>query len=159
MFTLSVSNGYTGVRAAKPAGTSDFPALRLILCRSGDDSVLESFWEEYKFQVQREQSYAFEVYETCIRDVCRTVAEEMPEEEKSLIWLFTDEWFDWDEEEVIAPASVINAALENSFYSQVFDTACDEELVRDPEDEELEEEEEEDDPDVDAPEEDDLDDA
>lgn len=129
---------------------------------SGDDSVLNSVWEEFKYQVQREQSFAFDVYESSIRSVCRGVVDEMPQDERALLWLFTEAWLDWDEEAVIPHGSMIDQALEDSFCQQIVEHAENEPLKHDPDeesDDDWEDDEFEDDDELDGDEPDDDEDG
>lgn len=103
---------------------------------SGDDSVLDSFWEEFKYQVQREQFVCFDVYEESVRAVCRGVATELPHELRRILWLWTDAYFDAEEddnEKTMIPAdNLIEEVLEQELYTRVVGIAETEELKVDP---------------------------
>ncbi len=48
-------------------------------CRqSGDGSVLEDVWEEFKYQVQRDESAVFGAYEVTIMAMCQKFVEKLP---------------------------------------------------------------------------------
>lgn len=57
---------------------------------SGDDSDLENVWEEFKYQVRHGESIFFEVYEEDFKRFCLRLAERLPQDEVSLLWLRND---------------------------------------------------------------------
>jgi|SRR5215831_339358 len=100
-------------------------------CRqSGDDSVLEDVWEEFKYQVQRQESVVFEVYEDTITALCQKVVEGLPQHERDLLWLASDGYFDWDEQDG-SPDKTNDVVAE--LYRRVCTRASDEDLKIDPE--------------------------
>jgi len=50
-------------------------------------------WEEFKFQVQNEESFFFEAYEDTIRAICRNLIRSFPESELKLLWLHSNAYF------------------------------------------------------------------
>ena len=105
-------------------------------CRqSGDDSVLDSVWEEFKYQIQRVESVCFDVYVEEIRSFCRATVEDLPRDEQGLLWLWSDASCEWDVEregEKIPYGDPVTEALEDELYSRVCSIADDEELTHDP---------------------------
>jgi hypothetical protein len=68
-------------------------------CRqSGDDSLLDDVWEEFKFQHQYEHSVLFEAYEATIEQLCFQIVVELPQHEQEILWFGSDAYFDWDDE-------------------------------------------------------------
>lgn len=54
-------------------------------CRqSGGDFLLEDVWEEFKYQVQGEESSLFDAYVETIEAICRQVLERLPTHELEL---------------------------------------------------------------------------
>lgn len=62
---------------------------------SGDDSELETTWDEICAQVQFEQSVYWDVYDETVRDLVESLAAKLPKHERGAIWLQTDPGFDW----------------------------------------------------------------
>jgi len=62
---------------------------------SGDDSELKSTWDEICAQVQYEESFFWETYDTVVRDMLRAYVAELPLYEQQAIWLQTDAGGDW----------------------------------------------------------------
>lgn len=101
---------------------------------SGDDSKLESFWEEFNFQIQYEESLAFEVYEEAIRATCGGVVAGLSREVQGLLWLATDQFNEREPPEEIPYGDPITEALLESLYARVCELAEGEELKYDPND-------------------------
>ena len=103
-------------------------------CRqSGEDSALADVWEEFKYQVQREESVMFAAYEDTITAICQNLIEKLPKHELDLLWLVTDGYFDWDEQ--AGPPDKVEYVV-NELYSRVSTLASDEDLKYDPDEEE-----------------------
>ena len=117
---------------------------------SGDDSGLESFWEEFKYQVQRGPSFAFEAYEDTIRSVCRSLLGELSSFEKGIMWLFTQAWYSWEFETAMAPPPVVDDVLEDVFYRAICEAAEDEPLEFDPDEDSWDEERDDEETDADG---------
>ncbi len=99
--------------------------------QSGEDSDLRSVWEEWVVQVRGEESFFYEAYEDILRAICREVAEKLPQEERGLLWLWTEGYWNWDEEEYgteIPYGDPVRNALEDELFSQVCAVADDLEL-------------------------------
>jgi hypothetical protein len=100
--------------------------------QSGDDSPLRNVWEEWVVQVRGQEFIFYEAYEETIRAICRGVAEALPREEQGLLWLWTDEYYDWlivaeDDDEIPYGDPVLDA-LENEFFRRVYSAAANVEL-------------------------------
>lgn len=78
---------------------------------SGDDSVLGNVWEEYKDQVQYEAGFFFDVYEDELESLCRRVVERLPEDERKLLWLYSEAFYDWDDEEEPEPPYSVDGVV------------------------------------------------
>jgi hypothetical protein len=63
---------------------------------SGDDSGLESVWEEICAQVQHEQSVMWEAYIETLEGLLFGLIEELPTHEQEALWLVTDQGEEWD---------------------------------------------------------------
>lgn len=99
--------------------------------QSGDDSDLRNVWEEWVVQVRGQHSVFYQAYVDTILDICREVAEKLPQEEQGLLWLWTDDYWNWDEEEYgteIPYGDPVLDALEDEFFGRVFSAADDLEL-------------------------------
>lgn len=68
-------------------------------CLSGDESPLKNVWEEWKFQNQIEESNYYEIYEETIRGVIFERLEKLLYTELKLLWLLTEAYFEFEEEE------------------------------------------------------------
>jgi len=66
---------------------------------SGDDSPFPDAWEEYKDQVQGEQSIYFDLFELQIRELAHAYAEDLPPDELELLWMGTQAFQDAEPEE------------------------------------------------------------
>jgi hypothetical protein len=67
--------------------------------QSGDDSGLEDVWEEFKSQIQHEQSIFFDLYEQVIRELCLGLVQELPGHEIEILWFGCEARFDCDDDE------------------------------------------------------------
>lgn len=63
---------------------------------SGDDSGLESVWDEICVQMQYEQSVMWEVYVETMEGLLFGLVEELPTHEQEALWLVTDPGEEWD---------------------------------------------------------------
>jgi hypothetical protein len=66
---------------------------------SGDDSGLETTWDEICVQVQDEHSALWDAYEATVRDIVAGYVADLPKHEREAIWLQTNAGSDWDCEE------------------------------------------------------------
>ena len=62
---------------------------------SGDDSELDTTWDEICVQVQDEESVFWDVYDEIVRDMVRAHVAELPKFEREAIWFQTDAGIDW----------------------------------------------------------------
>ncbi|MBI3805397.1 MAG: hypothetical protein HY282_16740 [Nitrospirae bacterium] len=105
-------------------------------CRqSGDDSGLKNVWEEWKAQIQGEESPLFYAYEETIRGLCRSVIQALPQDEQSLLWLLSDGYFDSDNDSSSAGAPTLDA-VEDELYNRIWSIGADEDLLSDQEEDE-----------------------
>lgn len=104
---------------------------------SGDDSVLENVWEEYKYQLQREQGFFFQLYEDEIEQVCDELISKLPDELCMLLWIWTREldsaWSDEGEE--VSFKTFQRCAVVQKLAQSVADVAMNEDLLVDPDEE------------------------
>jgi len=68
---------------------------KLSATMSGDDSGLETVWNEICVQVQYEQSFFWDNYDSMVRVTTNTFVEELSRHEQESLWLQTDNGFDW----------------------------------------------------------------
>ncbi len=103
-------------------------------CRtSGDDSGLEDVWEEFKSQVQWQESLAFEAYVETIQAVCRTILKSLPDHELEFLWLRCDMYFDQDDDAGLPVRAELIDGVVEELYKLVLELAADEDLKADPE--------------------------
>src|SRR5437879_6817783 len=93
-------------------------------CRqSGDDSPLKDVWEEFKYQVQREESGAFEAYVETIKAICHSLVESFPQHELQLLWLDADGYFDHDDDRDPPHRDELIDSVERELYRRVVNRA------------------------------------
>lgn len=103
-------------------------------CRqSGDDSALANVWEEFKYQVQREESGMFEAYVQTVQDICNRLLTDVPDNELEVLWLDSDAHFDYDDEQGSPSRDDMLEGTCRELYQKVLNRAADEELEVDPE--------------------------
>lgn len=124
----SIYKGLTQKAVAQVKALSD-------LHRLGIHSKLTSFWEEFKFQMQREESVAFDLCERTVRGICRGLIEELDQAQQAILWEDSDERFNWPEEGEVPFGYPVTSALENALYHRVCLAAEQEELEFDPSEE------------------------
>ncbi len=75
---------------------------------SGDDTELETTWDEICVQVQYEESYFWDVYDETVRSIVRWCLESLAPHELDALWLQTDPGIEWsyDDEESREPNPV-----------------------------------------------------
>ena len=100
--------------------------------QSGDDSGLEDVWEEFKFQVQHEESGMFGIYAETIESLCADLVRKMPAHEQDLLWLDCDGYFDHDDNKRLPDRGELIEGVANELYGKVVELANDEELKFDP---------------------------
>ena len=96
--------------------------------QSGDDSGLDDVWEEFKFQVQREESVTFDLYAETIEAFCKDVAKNLPDHELELLWLDSATYFDHDDDHGPAARGELIAGVTQEIYGKVLEMANNEEL-------------------------------
>jgi hypothetical protein len=72
---------------------------------SGDDSGLETMWDEICVQVQSEESVFWNVYDETAQNIVRGYIRELADYERAAIWLLTNAGENWsceDEEDRLA---------------------------------------------------------
>jgi hypothetical protein len=115
---------------------ADIKALPDSCRQSGDDSKLKDVWEEYKYQLQREQSAMFELYVQVIQDICTRRVEGIERERQQLLGLWTEGYLDlWVREDTVSLADWDLEAITAELYQRVSDVAVNEELEVDPDEE------------------------
>ena len=63
---------------------------------SGDDSRLESTWDEICVQVQDDDSFHWDAYDETVRGLVRRAVDSLPSHEREALWLQTDQGSEWD---------------------------------------------------------------
>jgi len=97
---------------------------------------LQDFWEEFKYQMQRDESVHFEVYEETIHTYCRSTVETLKDDDLSVLWTGTDEYFyKADEVPPFPTGAETHDAIEEEFYTRICNRANDEPLLHDPDEE------------------------
>jgi hypothetical protein len=118
---------------------ADIKALPDSCRQSGDDSKLKDVWEEYKYQIQREEFLSFELYVHVIRGICATRVQELERDRQQLLWLWTEGYLDlWVRADKVSlddwnPDAI--AAVEAELYDRVANIAVNEEFEVDPDEE------------------------
>jgi hypothetical protein len=105
--------------------------------QSGQDSALNSVWEEFVFQIQGEESVIFSSYEEVIENVCLTSVEKLTDMEVALLWLGSDNY--WNRDEAIAGQAQKREDVVDELYQRIKNRAGDEELNENVADQELDE--------------------
>ena len=100
--------------------------------QSGEDSGLEDVWEEFKIQVQREESGAFDLYVETIEGLCEDLVKRLPDHELELLWLDADAYFDHDDEKGPPGRDEMTDGIARELYQLVLNRAADEDLKFDP---------------------------
>ncbi|MHB8653343.1 MAG: hypothetical protein ACYDA9_05630 [Terriglobia bacterium] len=94
---------------------------------SGDDSGLADVWEEWKSQIQGEESLVFDAYENTFIDMCGRLVTIMPEDERALLWLTSEACFNGDRDLPPDGDELINAIVEE-LYRRLCTAAANEEM-------------------------------
>jgi hypothetical protein len=63
---------------------------------SGDDSELETAWDEICAQVQEEESFDWDAYDETVRVIVAGQIAALPKYEREAMWLQTEAGIDWD---------------------------------------------------------------
>jgi hypothetical protein len=95
---------------------------------SGDDSELETTWDEICVQVQDEESFFWDTYDEIVRDMVRGHVAQLPRYKREAIWLQTVAGSDWDSEEPesrepypVVDDDVVDYLVPKYVYSQAAD--------------------------------------
>jgi hypothetical protein len=67
--------------------------------QSGEDSPLRNAWDEVCVQVQGDESYLWSAYQDTIEGIIQCEVDLLDLPTKKAIWLQTDGYLDWDEED------------------------------------------------------------
>lgn len=86
---------------------------------SGDGSGLKNVWDEICAQVQYEEAFSWDAYDTTVRSLLEGYIEELPDFEREAIWLQTQAGGDWDCEDSDdrEPYPVVNEDIVNYLAS------------------------------------------
>lgn len=110
---------------------AEIQALPASMTLSGDDSLLASVWEEWKYQVQRQQSSDYDAYERTFLDMCERLVLALPGDEQRLLWYRSDGFWNKRGDHLTDHDDVETAVVEELFR-RVCDAADNEELAEDP---------------------------
>jgi len=77
---------------------ANFKAIRTDSKASGDDSPLEDVWEEFKDQVQNDESFYWDDFEETFLGICGAYVKELSPFEFRLLWYWTDGYVQWHED-------------------------------------------------------------
>jgi hypothetical protein len=99
-------------------------------CRQyGDDSPFRDVWEEFKNEIQTAESVLFFAYEHTVRRLCQDVVDGLTASGRLILWLGSEEYFDWDDESGVPHDSVVSEHVAEELYRRVVSRADDEPLV------------------------------
>src|SRR5215813_11165104 len=115
-------------------------------CRqSGEDSNLTDVWEEFKYQLQEDQSLFFDLYEQTIQQLCSHAVTKLERECQQLLWLWTEGYLDrWAEQDEVSIDEVVDEDIVQELYNRVCDVAANEPLTTDPDEDDDRERDEQD---------------
>jgi hypothetical protein len=94
---------------------------------SGEDSELNTMWDEICVQVQDQESVFWKVYDEIVRSMVRGRVAELAKHEREAIWLQTDAGFDWgyEEPEDREASPVLEDDIVNYLVRDVYSQAAD----------------------------------
>jgi dCTP diphosphatase len=95
---------------------------------SADDSGLLDVWDEFKDQIQGQQSIYFRLYEDTMSDLVERYVSQLPPDEVQLLTFGTREFEEMEPEE---RGDLDYSAVEQSLYSAILTLAADEPLASD----------------------------
>ena len=118
---------YDGLVAAVIADVRALPDN----CRqSGDDSGLADVWEEFKDQMQNEESTFFDLYEHTIQSLCAKRIEELDTDRRCFLWLFSEGYLNrWVDEDAVSLTDLDLEHISDEVYRRVCDVAANEKLA------------------------------
>ena len=96
------------------------------------DLGLADVWEEYKYQVQGQESILFNFYVETIESICTDVVKALPEHELRLLWLETDGYLEYnanDNHSLFLHRDNLLDDVAAELYSRVCSLAADEEMA------------------------------
>ena len=82
---------------------------------SGEDSPMANVWEEWVVQVRGEHSVYYSTYESTVRGACDGVVDDLPKDERALLWGATDASWDFEEGQRPAEQEIVSAVEEELF--------------------------------------------
>lgn len=97
-------------------------------CLQSGDSRLGNVWEEYKVQVQLEQSLFFSSYCDTIRRIVEQAVDSMPQETVAALWRLTPEAEEWEAGNIAAHPALCAETVEEELFRRVQRAAADEPL-------------------------------
>ena len=101
--------------------------------QSGDDSMLKDVWEEFKYQIQREQSDVFDLYQEVIQDICTRRVRGVDRDKTTLLWLWSEGYGKtWVDKDKVSLDDVEEEAIAEELYDRLQAAAENEELAIDP---------------------------
>lgn len=96
-------------------------------CRQSGNSALADVWEEFKAQLQGEQSIMFGLFEDTIQGICAEVAAKPARELQQFLWLWTEGYERlWVDQDVVQLTDWEPQDVADELYRRVCDVACDE---------------------------------
>lgn len=97
-------------------------------CRQSGDSDLETVWDEFKFQLQHEQSVYFWAYEDTIRRICAKLVQGLDRVDQARLWLMTEASEDPDRGAEIPYGDPLIEDVGEMLYQRVVSRAQSEEV-------------------------------
>ena len=94
------------------------------------DSDLKDVWEEFKDQLQVDQSIMFELYEEKVRGICYHHVSEHDPDAQRLLWLWSEGYLEqWVERDAVKLSNFSVSEVVDELYRKVTDVACNEPLA------------------------------
>lgn len=100
--------------------------------KAGTTLILQMFGKSSNFSFRMSTAFFFDAYELTIRQICLSVAQTLPANEMRLLWLWSAEYVEWDEEGGADPPYSVDGVAEQ-IYTTVCEVGIDEPLSRDDE--------------------------
>lgn len=99
-------------------------------CRqSGDDSKLGDVWEEFKWQLQNDESIYFEAYVDTIQAICLRHVATLDTDRQRLLWLWSEGYLrQWASEDTVTLTDIDLSDIDNELYRRVCYVAINEPL-------------------------------
>jgi hypothetical protein len=99
-------------------------------CLQSGDSRLKNVWEEYKVQVQVEESVFFNLYEDTIRQLTQRVVAAMPSRLLAALWRLTPEADEYGDGRDPVEAALLSEAVEDELFRRIERIAVNDPLPR-----------------------------